>query len=58
MHVFYEELAKSRNDNSQQLAKSSDTLVFPANGEIWLDELDHYNVEARGCPTAKKGHSL
>jgi hypothetical protein len=36
---------------------SGDVLVFPHRGEVWLDELDHYRVNAAGCP-AKGGKVL
>ncbi|MCC6278668.1 MAG: hypothetical protein IT289_12200 [Oligoflexia bacterium] len=27
------------------------TIEFPYDEEVWLDELDNYHVDARGCPT-------
>ena len=27
----------------------SDTLTFPDDGEVWMDELDHYHMKTKGC---------
>ena len=44
-----EKLAAQKRKGAK--AVSSDALVFPDDGEVWLDELDHYRMTAQGCPT-------
>ncbi len=31
-----------------------EVLTFPANEEVWLDELDNYQVNLQSCPTARE----
>jgi hypothetical protein len=31
-----------------------DVLVFPANNELWLDEIDSYRYKVRGCESSKE----
>jgi hypothetical protein len=35
--------------------KDKNQVEFPFNGEIWIDELDAYQVQAKECPTLGKG---
>ena len=37
-----------------EIKRDANTLVFPDDDEdVWLDELDNYHVNAKGCPAAK-----
>lgn len=37
-----------------EIKRDANTLVFPDDAEdVWLDELDNYHVNAKGCPAAK-----
>lgn len=38
-----------------KLSKNSKQLSFPESDEVWLDEIDAYQVQAKGCPTAAQG---
>ena len=49
---------KSSDDGRKKIGKfksESGQLVFPYNGEVWLDEVDQYQVTSESCPTAKGG---
>ncbi|MDZ4677973.1 MAG: hypothetical protein SGI74_10770 [Oligoflexia bacterium] len=48
---------KSDEDKSFQKITDNNVIEFPYRDEIWLDELDHYQVNAKGCP-AKEGKKL
>lgn len=41
----------------QPLVKSADKLQFPVTTEVWMDELDNYEVNINNCPW-KKGQVL
>jgi len=41
----------------QPLVKSADKLQFPVTTEVWMDELDNYEVNINNCPW-KKGQML
>lgn len=44
---------------AKPIQRDSETLVFPDDsGEVWLDELDNYRVDAKGCPGSSPGNSL
>ena len=36
-----------------KLSKNSSQLSFSESEEVWLDEIDAYQVQAKGCPTAQ-----
>lgn len=36
-----------------KISKNSRQLSFPESEEVWLDEIDAYQVQAKGCPTAQ-----
>jgi hypothetical protein len=36
-----------------KVSKNSNQLSFPESEEVWLDEIDAYQVQAKGCPTAQ-----
>ena len=36
-----------------KVTKNSSQLSFPESEEVWLDEIDSYQVQAKGCPTAQ-----
>jgi hypothetical protein len=38
----------------EDLKTEGDVLKFPANEEVWLDELDNYQVNLQSCPTARE----
>ncbi|MDX9730966.1 MAG: hypothetical protein RBT63_04260 [Bdellovibrionales bacterium] len=43
----------------EKIKRDAETLVFPDDdGDIWLDELDSYHVNAKGCPGAVQTPSL
>jgi tetratricopeptide (TPR) repeat protein len=50
-------LAESRKDNDRnrmgKFKRDDGQLVFPYNGEVWIDELDAYQVQAENCPKGK-----
>ncbi|HEX4925082.1 MAG TPA: hypothetical protein VFV50_13400, partial [Bdellovibrionales bacterium] len=52
LHLYDKDAARAETKFAD--VGDSDTLVFPADGEVWLDELDHYEVNAAGCPAPKK----
>lgn len=35
---------------SDPIEKSSEVMVFPYNSEVWLDEIDNYQVTVKDCP--------
>src|SRR5690606_30824461 len=39
--------AKKEHD---EIRRTSDIMVFPANEEVWLDEIDNYSVAVKDCP--------
>ena len=43
--------------NSFKKPNSREVLVFPDDGEVWLDEIDKYNASIGFC-NKKKGQSL
>lgn len=48
----YQQLqANFKGDYKDTLKKQGDVMVFEADEEVWLDELDKYQVEVKGCPT-------
>jgi tetratricopeptide (TPR) repeat protein len=47
----HQSLSKNdKNPNGKVKEASGDQLVFPQDGEVWLDELSHYQVKVKGCP--------
>jgi lipopolysaccharide biosynthesis regulator YciM len=36
-----------------KVSKNSKQLSFPESDEVWLDEIDAYQVQAKGCPSAQ-----
>lgn len=40
--------------NTRKIQKSQDDLVFPVDDEVWIDEVGHYKVEVKDCPTYKE----
>lgn len=55
IHAF-EKSNKDRPVQGELASSSSDTLVFPQTDETWVDELDSYQAQIKGCPerAAKK----
>ena len=52
---------KGSDDGRKKIGKfksESGQLIFPYNGEVWLDEVDQYQVTSESCPTAKDGVKL
>lgn len=52
---------KSKDENRHKIGQfksGSGQLVFPYNGEVWLDEVDHYQAQAQSCPTSKGSKKL
>lgn len=46
-------LADGKNP-ATEIKRDANILVFPDDEEdVWLDELDHYHVNAKGCPAEK-----
>lgn len=46
-------LADGKNPGTE-IQRDANTLVFPDDDEdVWLDELDNYHVNAKGCPAGK-----
>lgn len=47
-------LAEKANGNKRnslgQFKAEDNQLFFPYNGEVWIDELDTYQVQSKGCP--------
>jgi hypothetical protein len=52
-------LVENNKDDKRRKAgrfnKDKNQVEFPFNGEIWIDELDAYQVQAQKCPTLGKG---
>lgn len=46
---------KSDRPVSGRFKSDSNQLVFPFNDELWLDEIDSYQVKAKACPRVKAG---
>ncbi|NCN41256.1 hypothetical protein GW916_08400, partial [bacterium] len=40
-----------------KMSQGRDTLIFPYEEEVWIDELDNYQAQVKDCPTSK-GASL
>ena len=40
-----------KNRHVRKIQKSDDDLVFPVDDELWIDEVGHYKVEVKDCPT-------
>lgn len=41
--------------NTRKIQRSEDDLVFPVDkDEVWIDEVGHYKVEVKDCPTYKE----
>lgn len=40
--------------NTRKIQRSQDDLVFPVDDELWIDEVGHYKVEVKDCPTYKE----
>lgn len=51
---YHQKQANIKGDYKEDLNKNKDSLVFEATDEVWLDELDKYQVEVKGCPTSKE----
>ena len=34
---------------AERAARDRDAIDFPKEDEIWLDEVEHYQVQAKGC---------
>lgn len=43
-----------KNRNTRKIQRSQDDLVFPVDDELWIDEVGHYKVEVKDCPTYKE----
>lgn len=39
---------------TRKIQRSQDDLVFPVDDELWIDEVGHYKVEVKDCPTYKE----
>jgi tetratricopeptide (TPR) repeat protein len=44
---------KAPRQTVSKIEKGRDQLTFPESKEIWLDEIDSYQVQAKGCPAMK-----
>lgn len=51
---YQQKQANIQGEYKDDLKTNKDTLVFEATDEVWLDELDKYQVEVKGCPTSKE----
>lgn len=38
-----------------KVTKNSSQLSFPESDEVWVDEIDSYQVQAKGCPNSAQG---
>lgn len=54
---MYSEMHLADNKKmSPAIERNANTLVFPDdNDDVWMDELDSYRVNAKGCPAGAKG---
>ena len=52
--IHMAEKPNTRANRSSDIARNSDTLVFPDTNEYWMDELDKYHVNVKGCPDEGK----
>lgn len=52
-------IAEQRRDEGRgkigKFKSGKGQLVFPYNGEVWLDEVDQYQVQSELCPTKESG---
>lgn len=55
-------IAEKRDDNGRKrlgkFKREKGQMVFPYNGEVWLDEVDNYQVTSEMCPTSKDGVAI
>ncbi len=56
--IHIAEKPKGRAHRAVDLPKGEEVLVFNDTGEFWLDELDNYYVNTKGCPDAAGGQKL
>ena len=52
--IHMAEKPNTRANRSSTIARNADTLVFPDTNEYWMDELDKYHVNVKGCPDEGK----
>lgn len=56
--IFAEKNLADGKKSSMPIKRDANTLVFPDDkDDVWLDELDSYRVNAKGCPAPGKGQS-
>jgi tetratricopeptide (TPR) repeat protein len=55
MGVTQKTAAKTSRDSDESI---NDQVRFPKENEVWLDEVSHYQVQAKGCQAAHGGKSL
>lgn len=52
--IYSEQNLADRKKTSVPVARNANTLVFPDDDkDVWLDELDSYEVNAKGCPAVQ-----
>ena len=56
-HINVDDSLKGKRGNLGPLSQGRDTLVFPYDKEVWVDELDNYQAQVKDCPTTQ-GASL
>lgn len=56
--IYLAEKSKEKREKQGQFEKSKDYIQFPANDEVWLDELDNYAARVEKCPTVNKRAGL
>ncbi|MEQ1878397.1 MAG: hypothetical protein ABL958_17270 [Bdellovibrionia bacterium] len=52
LHIYAKESERAKTEFEDK--GDEDRIVFPQDGEVWLDELDNYQVNATGCPQSPK----
>ena len=51
-------VADSNRGRQGKIEKNMDVLVFPADEEVWFDELGHFKASVENCPGLKRRASL
>ena len=50
-----EQVKNNRRQSMGTFNAGKDQLYFPFNGEVWIDELDAYQVQSKSCPNQGGG---
>jgi hypothetical protein len=53
--IHMAENPKNRGNRNEDLKKGEEVLVFADTNEFWLDELNNYHVNVKGCPESLTG---